>query len=30
VGLLAAGSIPAALAALLCLHYLGVDSRKVG
>jgi len=30
VGLLAAGSIPAAVAALLCLHYLGVDSRRVG
>jgi uncharacterized protein len=30
VGWLAAGSIPAALAALIALHYLGVDSHRVG
>jgi len=30
VGWLAAGSIPAALVALMALHTLGVDSRKVG
>src|SRR5690349_3805859 len=30
VGWMAAGSIPAALIALLSLHFIGVDSRPVG
>jgi uncharacterized membrane protein YfcA len=30
VGWMSAGSIPAALIALLCLHFIGVDSKPVG